>query len=43
MGPPDEVLKEDVLSRAFGQHLLLVHVDGKAYAYQHHVHEEGLD
>lgn len=43
MGPPDEVLKEDVLSKAFGQHLLLVHVDGKAYAYQHHVHEEGLD
>ena len=37
-GPPAEVLTEEILSDAFGQHLLMVHVNGQAYAYQHHVH-----
>ena len=39
-GTPEEVLTEDVLSEAFGKHLLMVHVDGKAYAAQHHVHAD---
>ena len=38
-GPPSEVLTERVLGETFGTHLLLVHVDGQAYAYQHHAHE----
>ena len=38
-GPPDEILDEKVLSETFGSHLLLVHTDGRAYAYQHHSHE----
>lgn len=38
-GPPDEILDERVLSETFGSHLLLVHMDGRAYAYQHHRHE----
>jgi len=38
-GPPSEVLTEKVLNQTFGTHLLLVHMDGQAYAYQHHVHE----
>ena len=38
-GPPTEVLTEEVLNQTFGTHLLLVHMDGQAYAYQHHVHE----
>ena len=37
-GPPEEVLNEEVLSKTFGTHLLLVHLDGQAYAYQHHTH-----
>ena len=39
-GPPREVLTEKVLSETFGTHLLMVHVDGQAYAYQHHLHRE---
>ena len=39
-GPPQEVLTEEVLGRTFGQHLLMVHVNGQAYAYQHHTHKE---
>ncbi len=38
-GPPSEILNEQVLSETYGTHLLLVHVDGKAYAYQHHTHQ----
>ena len=38
-GPPEEVLTERVLSQTFGTHLLMVHLDGQAYAYQHHVHD----
>ena len=37
-GPPAEVLTESVLNETFGTHLLLVHMDGQAYAYQHHTH-----
>lgn len=37
-GPPDTVLNETVLNETFGTHLLLVHGDGQAYAYQHHTH-----
>ena len=37
-GRPYEVLTEKVLSETFGTHLLMVHVDGQAYAYQHHLH-----
>ena len=37
-GDPEEVLTEDVLNETFGAHLLLVHTDGHAYAYQHHSH-----
>ena len=37
-GEPSEVLTEEVLNQTFGTHLLLVHLDGQAYAYQHHVH-----
>ncbi len=37
-GPPAEILDEKVLSETFGSHLLLVHMDGRAYAYQHHRH-----
>ena len=35
-GTPEEVLTEQVLSETFGTHLLMVHLDGQAYAYQHH-------
>ena len=42
-GPPDEILDERVLSETFGSHLLLVHTDGRAYAYQHHRHEGETD
>ncbi len=38
-GTPDEVLTERILSETFGTHLLMVHVDGQAYAYQHHQHD----
>jgi ABC-type Mn2+/Zn2+ transport system ATPase subunit len=38
-GPPSQVLNEQVLSETFGTHLLLVHIDGQAYAYQHHTHQ----
>ena len=37
-GSPKDVLNEDVLGETFGTHLLLVHLDGQAYAYQHHSH-----
>ena len=37
-GPPNEILNEQVLSETFGSHLLMVHMDGQAYAYQHHRH-----
>ena len=37
-GPPREVLNEEVLNETFGTHLLMVHLDGQAYAYQHHTH-----
>ena len=37
-GTPEEVLTEEVLSETFGTHLLMVHRDGQAYAYQHHLH-----
>lgn len=37
-GEPAEVLTERVLNRTFGTHLLLVHLDGQAYADQHHIH-----
>jgi ABC-type Mn2+/Zn2+ transport system ATPase subunit len=37
-GAPSEVLTEKVLIETFGTHLLLVHLDGQAYAYQHHTH-----
>ena len=40
-GPPEEILNEGVLSETFGSHLLLVHMDGHAYAYQHHRHGPG--
>ena len=43
-GSPSEILNEEVLSKTFGTHLLLVHLDGQAYAYQHPSHgESGLD
>ena len=38
-GPPGEILDEQVLSETFGSHLLLVHTDGRAYAYEHHRHD----
>ena len=40
-GTPEEVLTEAVLSETFGTHLLMVHLDGQAYAYQHHDHDVG--
>ena len=42
-GSPSEILNEEVLSKTFGTHLLLVHLDGQAYAYQHHSHDEPSD
>jgi ABC-type Mn2+/Zn2+ transport system ATPase subunit len=42
-GPPAEVLTETVLNETFGTHLLLVHMDGQAYAYQHHTHPSSSD
>ena len=42
-GPPAEILNERVLSETFGSHLLLVHMDGRAYAYQHHRHLAAVD
>jgi ABC-type Mn2+/Zn2+ transport system ATPase subunit len=42
-GPPAEILNERVLSETFGSHLLLVHMDGHAYAYQHHRHLNTVD
>ena len=39
-GVPDEVLTEKILSETFGIHLLTVHKDAKAYAYQHHTDVE---
>jgi ABC-type Mn2+/Zn2+ transport system ATPase subunit len=40
-GKPSDVLNEQVLGDTFGTHLLMVHLDGQAYAYQHHVHTDG--
>jgi len=40
-GKPSEVLNEQVLGDTFGTHLLMVHLDGQAYAYQHHTHADG--
>ncbi|MCZ6535310.1 MAG: metal ABC transporter ATP-binding protein [Chloroflexi bacterium] len=40
-GPPRDVLVEKVLGETFGTHLLMVHLDGQAYAYQHHRHSNG--
>jgi len=39
-GAPADILNEKVLSETFGTHLLMVHMDGQAYAYQHHQHDE---
>ncbi len=39
-GPPSQVLNDEVLSQTFGTHLLMVHLDGQAYAYQHHTHDD---
>ena len=39
-GRPEDVLTESVLGETFGTHLLLVHLDGQAYAYQHHSHSQ---
>ena len=39
-GEPSQVLTEEVLNQTFGTHLLMVHMDGQAYAYQHHDHPE---
>ena len=38
-GTPEEILTEQVLNETFGTHLLMVHLDGQAYAYQHHRHK----
>jgi hypothetical protein len=35
------VLNEQVLGETFGTHLLMVHLDGQAYAVQHHTHPDG--
>jgi ABC-type Mn2+/Zn2+ transport system ATPase subunit len=40
-GKPSEVLNEQVLGDTFGTHLLMVHLDGQAYAVQHHTHPDG--
>ena len=40
-GKPSEVLNEQVLGDTFGTHLLMVHLDGQAYALQHHTHSDG--
>jgi len=40
-GEPSEVLNEQVLGDTFGTHLLMVHLDGQAYALQHHTHGDG--
>ena len=42
-GEPSQVLTEEVLNQTFGTHLLMVHMDGQAYAYQHHAHQELSD
>jgi len=39
-GKPADVLNEQVLGDTFGTHLLMVHLDGQAYAYQHHTHAD---
>ena len=41
-GKPSEVLNEQVLGDTFGTHLLMVHLDGQAYALQHHTHPDGM-
>ena len=41
-GEPSQVLTEEVLNQTFGTHLLMVHMDGQAYAYQHHAHPGAL-
>ena len=40
-GKPADVLNEQVLGDTFGTHLLMVHLDGQAYAYQQHTHPDG--
>ena len=42
-GTPEEILTEQVLNETFGTHLLMVHLDGQAYAYQHHSHPQEQD
>ena len=42
-GPPADIFNERVLSETFGSHLMLVHMDGHAYAYQHHRHLTTVD
>ena len=42
-GKPEEVLTEEVLGETFGTHLLMVHLDGQAYAYQHHSHDRSAN
>ena len=42
-GIPSEVLVEPILGETFGTHLLLVHIDGQAYAYQHHHHPDPIE
>ena len=39
-GKPSDVLNEQVLGDTFGTHLLMVHLDGQAYASQHHTHSD---
>ena len=39
-GTPEQVFTEAILSETFGTHLLMVHLDGQAYAYQHHRHDQ---
>ena len=42
-GTPEEVLTEPILNETFGTHLLMVHLDGQAYAYRHHVHSREVE
>ncbi len=42
-GTPEEVLTEPVLNETFGTHLLMVHLDGQAYAYRHHTHSREVE
>lgn len=42
IGTPREVLNEENLKAVFGQHLLMIHVDGKAYTHLHDPHADDL-